>query len=199
MKRQSLGFQVCMAITLFALFVPCYAKGDGGIIRLRETEGPFSVTLFSSPEVVAGGLADVSALIQEKDTGKAVLDAVVSFTLSPPAGSALNQSDEFCGSPKALKNPASVRATREQAFNKLLYAAPLELNAAGDWKLHVIVARGIDTAGFDCLIPVTLRSGQLTGLWPYLLLSPLAVAAFAVNQWLRGQSLQKGIRPSDAL
>ena len=186
---------VTISLTMSA---PRLAKGDGGIIRLREAQGSFSVTVFSSPESVSGGLADVSALIQERETGKVVLDADVSFTLSPPDGSGPSQSDEFCGSSKALmrlpdemNNPATVRATREQASNKLLYAAPLELNAPGDWKLHVVVSRGTDTAGFDCRLPVTLSSGKLTGLWPYLSLPPLAVAAFAVNQWLRKQPLQK--------
>lgn len=186
---------VTVSLTMSA---PRLAKGDGGIIRLREAQGPFSVTVFSSPESVSGGLADVSALIQERETGKVVLDADVSFTLSPPDGSAPSQSDEFCGSSKALmrlpdemNNPATVRATREQASNKLLYAAPLELNAPGDWKLHVVVSRGTDTAWFDCRLPVTLSSGKLTGLWPYLWLPPLVVIAFALNQWLGRQSLQK--------
>jgi hypothetical protein len=186
---------VTVSLTMSA---PRLAKGDGGIIRLREAQGPFSVTVFSSPESVSGGLADVSALIQERKTGKVVLDADVSFTLSPPDGLAMKQADVLCSFPTAamplrdgINNLASVRATREQASNKLLYAAPLELNAPGDWKLYVLVSRGTDTAGFDCLLPVTLRSGKLTGLWPYLWLPPLVVIAFAVNQWLRRQSLHK--------
>jgi hypothetical protein len=186
---------VTVSLTMSA---PRLAKGDGGIIRLREAQGPFSVTVFSSPESASGGLADVSALIQERETGKVVLDADVSFTLSPPDGSAPSQSDEFCGSSKALtrlpdemNNHSTVRATREQASNKLLYAAPLELNAPGDWKLHVVVSRGTDTARFDCRLPVTLSSGKLTELWPYLSLPPLVVIAFALNQWLGRESLQK--------
>ena len=195
MKRTSKGFKTFIAVALLPLFGVTLARGDGGIIRLRETQGPFSVTVFSSPEAISGGLTDLSALIQERETGKVVLDADVSFGVSPPVGSALSQSEEFCGSPKAamllsegMNNPAGVRATREQASNKLLYAAPLELNAAGDWKLHVLVSRGTDTARFECLVPVTLRSGKLTGLWPYLSLPPLAVMAFALNQWLRRAS-----------
>ena len=181
-----------------AIFAPRLAKGDGGIIRLRETQGPFSVTVFSPPEAAAGGLTDVSALIQERGTGNVVLDADVSFTLSPPDGLAVKQSGGLCGLPTAtmrlpdgMSNPASVRATREQASNKLLYAAPLELYAPGDWKLHVLVSRGTEAARFDCRLPVTLSSGRLTGLWPYLALPPLVVALFAVNQWIRRQSLQK--------
>src|ERR1043166_7110358 len=136
MKETGLRFQVCIATTLLVLFVPRFAKGDGGIIRLREVQGPFSITVFSSPEVVSGGLTDVSALIQERESGKVILDADVRLALSPPDGSALNQSDELCGVPATgtrplpgLNLPTSVQATRKHASNKLLYSAPVELNA----------------------------------------------------------------------
>jgi hypothetical protein len=198
MNQAAIRFHICIATVLLTSFVPRCANGDGGIIRLREAQGPFSITVFSSPEATVGGLADVSVLIQAKDTGKVVMDADVSFTLSPPVDLKMKQSEAFCGLPTTamrlpdrIDHPASVRATREQASNKLLYAAPLELNGTGDWKLHVLVSRGTETARFDCLLPVTLESGKLTGVWPYLWLPPLAVAAFAVNQWLRRQSLQK--------
>jgi len=177
--------------------IPRLAKGDGGVIRLRETQGPFSVTVFTSPEAAAGGLADLSVLVQGSESGKVVLDADVTFTLSAPVGE-MKQADVFCGVPTAamplsdgINNLASVRASREQASNKLLYAAPVQLNTPGDWKLHVVVSRGTDTARFDCFIPVTLRPQKLTDMWPYLSLPPLAIAAFSVNQWLRRQSLQK--------
>ena len=194
MKRTRIHFQICIAIALVASFVSPYARGDGGIIRLRETQGPFSVTVFSSPEAVPGGLADLSVLVQRSESGKVVLDADVRLTLSPPDGLATKQADVFCSVPTAamplpdgINNLASVRASREQASNKLLYAAPVQLNAPGDWKLHVVVSRGTDTARFDCVLPVALRSGKLIGLWPYLSFPPLVVAAFAVNQWLRGR------------
>src|SRR5262245_50135503 len=155
---------VTVSLTMSA---PRLAKGDGGIIRLRDAQGPFSVTVFSSPESVSGGLADVSALIQERETSKVVLDADVSFALSPPDDSVLNQSDEFCGvpasgmrPPQGRNLPTGVRATREQASNKLLYSAPVELNAPGNWTLHMVVSRGPDTSRFDCLLPVAFSSGK---------------------------------------
>src|SRR5262245_61868794 len=195
MKRTALGVQVWIATTFFCLFLPRFAKADGGIIRLRDVQGPFSITVFSSPEAASGGLTDVSALIQERESGKVILDADVRLALSPPDGSALKQSDELCAVPatgtrplQGLNLPTSVRATREQASNKLLYSAPVELNAPGNWKLHVLVSRGTDTARFDCVLPVALSSGKLNGLLPYLLFQPLAVAAFALNQWMRRQS-----------
>ena len=205
-KRTSIRFQICVATVLVVSLVPRCAKGDGGILRLREAQGPFLVTVFSTPEAAAGRLADVSVLVQGSETGKVVLDADVSLTLSPPDGLATKQSDGLCGLPTSttflpggMNHPASVRATREQASNKLLYAAPVELNAPGDWKLHVLVYRGTESARFDCRIPVILRSGKLTVVWPFLVLPPLAVLIFAINQWLRRQSLQKGLPRSNAL
>jgi len=198
MRGTSIRLQMCIATALLAAFVPHYAKGDGGIIRLRETQGPFSVTVFTSPEAVVNVPADVSVLVQGSESGKVVLDADVRLTLSPPSGLAMKQADGLCGLPTAtvrlpdqIDNAVSVRATRQQASNKLLYAAPVELNAPGNWKLRLLVSRDSDTARFDCLLPVTLSTGKLAGLWPYLSLPPLVVALFAVNQWLRRQSLQK--------
>jgi len=206
MNRTCVRLQICIATALLATFVPRYAKGDGGIIRLRGTQGAFSVTVFTSPEAVANGLADLSVLVQESKSGKVVLDADVRLTVSPPNGLVTTQADELCGLPTAatrlpdeIDNPVSVRATRQQASNKLLYAAPLELSAPGNWKLRLLVSRGSDTAQFDCVLPVTLSPGKLAGLWPYLSLPPLVVAPSAVNQWLRGQSLQKSLRKFNAV
>jgi len=195
MKRTRLAFQVCIATTLVCLFLHHIVRADGGIIRLRDVQGPFSITVFSSPEAGSGGLTDVSALIQERESGKVILDADVDLTVSPPDGSAPNKPGELCGLPmfptrsvEGLNFPATVQATRENASNKLLYSAPLELNAPGNWKLHVLVSRGTDIARFDCFLPGALSSGKLTDLLPYLLMPPLMVAAFALNQWLRRQS-----------
>src|SRR5258705_13753770 len=91
MNRTSVHLQICLATALAASFVSPDAKGDGGIIRLQQTQGPFSVTVFSSPEAVAGGVAGLSALIQERETGKVGFDGNVSFSLTPPDGSVLDE------------------------------------------------------------------------------------------------------------
>ena len=199
MKRSNIRFHVWMATALLATLAPRFARGDGGSIRLRQVQGPFSVTVFSSPEALRGELVDVSVLIQRRETGDVVLDADVNLTLEPPVGVAMKPSGPLCGLPLAatavhlpvvMRTPMSVRATREQASNKLLYAVPVEVNAAGDWRLHVFVSRGADTASCDCLLPVSLASRKLTGLWAYLALPPIAIVAFAMNQWLRRHSLE---------
>ncbi len=173
-------------------------------MQLHAAQGPFSVTVFVSPEAARGGLADVSVLVQWRKDGEVVLDADVSLAVDPPNGLAMDRAEPFCGlSPTApafqfpdmRQHQASVPATREQAANKLLYAAALQLNAVGDWRLHVYVSRGSDSARFDCLLPVTRTSTKPQGLWPYVIFPPIIIAAFARNQWLRRHSLEKGLEP----
>jgi len=206
MKRASVTTQLWILTTLAMILAPRVARGDGGIVQLRETRGPFSVTVFVSPESVSGELTDVSVLVQSQKNGDVVLDADVSLSLIPPEGVAMNESDPFCGpssggatfqSVNVTPNSLTVRATRDQASNKLLHAALLRLDAAGNWKLRVAVSHNSDSADFDCLLPVTTASATLSGLWPYLAFPPIAIAAFALNQKLRRQFLERGVDPGN--
>lgn len=197
MKRTSLRIQIWSVTALCLVLTPYVARGDGGIIQLRETSGPFSVTVFVSPEAVSGGLTDVSVLVQSQKNGDVVLDADVTLSLIPPEGVAMN-SDPFCGpygaafeAANVTPHPLTVRATREQASNKLLYAALVKSDAPGNWPLRIIVSRGSDSARFDCLLPIATISPKLSGLWPWLAFPPIAIAVFALNQKLRRGSLEK--------
>jgi hypothetical protein len=198
MKRTSLRIQIWSVTALCLVLTPYIARGDGGIVQLRQTSGPFSVTVFVSPEAVSGGLTDVSVLVQSQNNGDVVLDADVTLYLIPPEGVALNESDPFCGpygatfqSGNVTPHSLTVRATREQASNKLLYAALFNLDAPGNWPLQVIVSRGPESARFDCLLPVAAISPKLSRLWPWLAFPPIAIAVFALNQKLRRDSLEK--------
>jgi hypothetical protein len=202
MKRAYLSLHARVAIALLITLAPPLAKGDGGVVLLHEVQGPFSVTVFDSREAARGGLTDVSLLVQWRKNGEVVLDADVSLTAEPPKDLAM-RSEEFCGLlPSSAVFPlagmrqeqATVTATREQASNKLLYAANLKLNAPGDWRLHVYVLRGSDSARFDCLLPVAGTPGKTLGLWLYLIFPPIVVSAFAMNQRLRRQSLENGFK-----
>jgi len=180
---------------MFTLLDARLARADGGMVLLHEAQGPFSVTVFFAPEGAQGGLTDLSALVQWRTNGQVVLDANVSLALDPLPGSTMTQSDPVCGLPSAGAGgaPLTVRATREQASNKLLYGAPLNLSAAGACLLHVTVSRGPDYARFDCLLPVAKESPKLARLWPYLAFPPIAVTVFALNQKLRRHSLEQTI------
>lgn len=78
-------------------------------------------------------------------------------------------------------------ATRAQATNKLLYAAPIVFLSAGSWHLTVdIEARGntVRAIGDVTVLP---RLPPLIAYWSYLALFPVAVALFALNQWLKAR------------
>src|SRR5262249_13959209 len=162
---------------LLIMLGPLLAKGDGGIVLSHQAKGPFSVTVFVSPEATRGGLTDVSVLVQSRKSGEVVLDADVSLTVEPTKALAMDRSEEFCGlSPTSAVFPladmgqwATVTARREQASNKLLYATNLKLNTPGDWRLHVYVLRGSDSARVDCLLPVAGTAGETLDLWLYLI------------------------------
>jgi hypothetical protein len=190
---------IWLLTAVFVMLGPCFAWAHGDIVQLRGTRGPFSVTVFVSPQVTLQGPADVSILVQRRERGDVVLNANVDLIAAPPAGRPSKDSDPICGfssvavaSRSGDLRAVEVRAMREQAFNKLLYAARLKLNATGDWPLHIIVSEGADAAGFDVVLSVTATSGKLQGIWPYLALPPLAIAAFAINQHLRRRALEKG-------
>jgi hypothetical protein len=184
---------------LIALSTRC-AKADGGLVLAHQVQGPLSITVFVPPEIVRGKPIDVSVLVQWEENGDPALNADVSLVLNPLSGSATDQPDPLCGrssaapsvpSPNTRDHAVTARATREQASNKLLYAAPVELNTAGTWRLHVSVSCGSINAGFDCLLPVSETTAESSGLWPFLAFPPITIVAFGINQWLRRSSLEK--------
>jgi len=172
------------------------ARADGGIMRAHEVQGPFVVTIFTASEPQQGSPVDVTVMVQERDSNDAILDATVKLILTPPARSLAKPVEEVCGTwGTAGFDPNSERftvaATRRLASNKLLYAAPIKLDVAGTWQLRASIQREGDVVKISCSLPVSPPPHKLIGLLPYLILPALMVALFAVNQWLRRQSLGK--------
>ena len=167
-------------------------RADGGIMRVREAQGPFIITVFSAPELQQDSPVDVSVMVQERDSSDAILDANVKLMFTAPASSTAEPIDEMCGVTGAARmGPDSkqytVAATRGLASNKLLYAAAVKFDTAGLWQLQAFIEREGDFERIACSIPVSPPARKWVGLFPYLVLPPLLVGLFAVNQWLRGQ------------
>jgi hypothetical protein len=172
----------------------CDARGDGGVVRLREAQGPFVVTIFTASEIVENSPAEVSVMVQRRDSSDAILDATVNLTLTAPASSVVEPVEQVCSQSEAApwsttsgphRTQFTVPATRQQASNKLLYAGLVKFDAAGAWRLQALIECGRDSVKMGCNIPVGPPPGRLAGLLPYLLLPPLMVMLFAVNQGLR--------------
>lgn len=165
------GVKLVVAMALLLSARP--AHGDGGAVQLRETEGRFVVTVFTAPTPLRAGAADVSVLVQDRDTHEPVLDAEILIVLTP-----LHQ------------NGAGIRAaaTRAVATNKLLYAAVMDVPSAGIWDLRVSVRRGHEAATVAGQVTFAASVPPLLAHWPYLAFPPVAVLVFVVHQWRRSRS-----------
>jgi hypothetical protein len=143
---------------------------DGGIVQFQKQAGPFFITLFSAPVPLRVGVADLSVMVQKIEDRSPVLDCDVVLQLSHPG-----------------ERDIRLAATRAQATNKLLYAGQPALRRPGKWHVDVeIKARGdtVRVAGDMIVLP---EEAPLIAHWPYFALLPVAVALFALNQWLKAR------------
>ena len=159
-----------LLLWLTHLVLPLAALADGGLVRLSQATGPFVVTVFSAPTPLHAGAADFSVLVQSRETNQPVLDADVLLRFEPRVNGAA---------------PLVVAATRRAATNKLLYVAALDLPAPGTWEVRVVVRHSSGDGEVALTVGVEPAAPPLVSFWPYFLFPPVAIALFALHQWLR--------------
>jgi hypothetical protein len=157
-------------LLMIVMLAPLLAHADGGTVQLREVSGPFVVTVFTAPETLRAGPIDTSVLVQDRDTGRVILDAAVNLALQPAAGTG----------PRL-----QARATHVQARNKLLQAVTIDIPAAGWWAIQISVSRDGAQAVVATKLLVLPAAPRLVGIWPFLMIPPVAIALFALHQTLR--------------
>jgi hypothetical protein len=148
---------------------PSVALGDGGIVRFSERRDDRVITVFTSPTPLRAGPVDVSVLVQDAESGKALPDVPIVVHVHP-----VNHGEA------TITVPASSKA----AANKLMHAADVELGEPGLWHVDVIVQNlgpGLPI-GFDMEVaeapPPWLDLSIWVG-WPLV-----AIAWFVLHQWL---------------
>jgi hypothetical protein len=157
-----------LLLPTFLILAQASAWADGGMVQLRQETGDLVVTVFTSPTPLSVGPADISLLLQKRNGLEPVLDADVSLLLVY-AGSNI----EF-----------HVRPTREQARNKLLYAAPVMLSKPGRWGISVTVERkgkAVVAAGSLEVAPAPGRELSLAG---FLAFPPIMIGLFVIRELL---------------
>jgi hypothetical protein len=162
-------------LAVSVMLAPVIARGDGGVVRLREPSGTFLVTVFTAADPLRAGPIDASVLVQDRQTGAVILDATVKLEIQPVSGS----------SPDFL-----TFAKSEQATNKLLKAARIDL-PAGSWILRVSVSQGHQAAAFATDLKVVAAKPRASGIWPLLIIPPFAIGLFALHQMLRHPAIGK--------
>ena len=117
------------------------------------------------------GPADLSVLVQQGSAQSALLDAHVTLHLTQVRATGIVE----------LVSPAK----HENATNKLLYAARINLPSAGTWRMLVRVESAKADAEITGRVSVDGPQPPLLTYWPYFAVVPLVVILFAINQMLK--------------
>jgi hypothetical protein len=137
------------------------ALADGGRVRLRQDAGSFAITVFTQPEPLTSGPADLSVLVQDRATGRPLLDAEVEIRLKGPGA-------------ESTRTDIATSGT-----NRILKVIATDLPAPGNWRYEVVVRRGGETATVTGMLPVGARASRISAIWPYLATPPLVIVLFA--------------------
>jgi hypothetical protein len=157
-----------LLLTFVAVLAPARLFADGGTVQLRKEAGALLITVFTSPSPLSAGTADISLLLQNRNGLKPVLDANVSMRLRPDASDTEIQA----------------RPTRQQAQNKLLYAAPVTFSKSGKWRLALTIFRNGERTDATGTIDVAPAPQKALSYWSYIAFPPLMIALFVVRERL---------------
>jgi hypothetical protein len=157
-----------LSLTFCLILAEARLAADGGTVQLRKEAGALLITVFTSPSPLSAGPADVSLLLQKRNRLDPVLDADVSMRLRTD------------GSDTEIQ----ARPTRQQAQNKLLYAAPVTLSESGKWDLAVTILRHGERTDITGTIDVAPAPEMALSYWSYIAFPPLMIALFVVRERL---------------
>jgi hypothetical protein len=143
------------------------ALADGGTLRLTRAAGPFVISVFTAPEPLRVGSADVSVLVERRAAAAVLLDATVELEVRAADGT-----------------ERTVVASHATASNRLLQAALLELPDPGRWQLTVVVRHGTDAATVSCELLVESAAPYLAAQWQAVALPPLCIVLFVWRERL---------------
>jgi hypothetical protein len=142
---------------------------DGGAVRLVERQGPWQVSVFTSPTPLRAGSIDVSVLVQDAESSQPITDVTIAVRLTPRdrGGSAID----------ALASSAA-------ATNKLMQAALVDLPHSGRWTVQVTCTAGDDRAELHFDMEAGEPLPAWLGVWPWFSWPFGVVLLFGMHRWL---------------
>jgi hypothetical protein len=164
-----------------ALLLACAvvaAHADGGRLQMRQATGPFVVSLFTTPESLAVGPADLSVMVEGRGNSSVLLGADVVVTLTPDDASVA---------------PVIARLSHAHATNRLLQGAVVQLPRAGRWRAVVHVSEGGREASAATDLTVANYSARRGTVWFFAALPVCAIALFAWVQLAKGRARRRRI------
>jgi hypothetical protein len=139
------------------------AHADGGRLQLRQAAGPFVVSLFTAPESLAVGPADLSVMVEDQGGGSVLLDANVVVTLTPE---------------DARSAPVIAHLSHAHTTNRLLEDAVVQLPRAERWRAVIHVSETGREASVATELTVANYSARRGTVWFFALLPVCVVALF---------------------
>jgi len=157
-------------IFLFSVLVST-VWADGGKLQFQRKAGAFNISLFSAASPVRAGRADLSVMVQNSADQSPILDADVNLHLVRRDANSISA--------------VSAPARHEHATNKLLYAAQMDLNSPGQYRVEISVQTKKESAIVTGALEVLPPEPPILAHWPYFVALPVVVILFMLNQWLK--------------
>jgi hypothetical protein len=151
--------------------VACSVWADGGKVLFQSKAGAFNITLFSAESPVRVGKVDFSVMVQNNADQSPVLDADVRLHLVRREANSISS--------------VSAPARHEKATNKLLYAALLDLNSPGPYRIEISVETKKEQALVTGNLEVLPPEPPILAHWPYFVALPVVALLFVLNQRLK--------------
>ncbi len=153
------------------LLIATSLYADGGKVLFQRKAGAFNITLFAAESPVRVGKPDLSVMVQNNADQSPVLDANVQLRLIRRDANSIAD--------------ITAPAKHENATNKLLYAATLDLNTPGHYRAEISVQTKKESALVTGELDVLEPEPPLLAHWPYFLALPIVVLLFVLNQRLK--------------
>ena len=163
-----------LLLPALAILTQAAAWADGGTVLLRQEAGDLVITVFASPSPLSVGPIDISLLLQNRNGLDPVLDSDVSLLLHQDASS------------------IEAHPTREQARNKLLYAAPVTFSEPGKWQIDVTVLRNGEKTNATGILEVAPAPGKSASYAAYIAFPPVMIVLFIVRERLIRRRSKRG-------
>ncbi|MEI8292425.1 MAG: hypothetical protein WCG66_00390 [bacterium] len=153
-------------------------QADGGRVLAEKRVGGYRVVLFGNPSPLRAGLADLGVFLEQEETRRPVIDAVVTFRLNKLS----RPSPELAWRGLGCISPGqAVKALQGHSGNGLLYSAMVGIPEPGLWDLGISISRDRLTTGVSFDVEVQKALPPMTGLWPLVAILPMGVFLYVVR------------------
>jgi hypothetical protein len=181
---------VALALILFnMLALSRMAWADGGAIQFQGDSGSFHITIFTQPPILRAGLVDLTLLLQDRSNLNPLLDAKVTFDLTPQDSNNA-QKIEWMPPACAMNKTAylsHVPAQPAHGENRLLYGAVVQIPSSGRWHLKAQIQRDAERTELETLLDVKPALLPILAYWHLFLFPPAVILGFVLHQVARGK------------